>query len=259
MSEFTRYESDTAVGAELSLPFEKAGKAMTVSAVLIEHSDSDVATPYVYFKGCRDENNDVVYLTNTEKEALLGQFWQQVQNSNTDLISDETRKLSSEVLSLAQRYEEAIKSSGVVDAEVEWNSKESGVLQHEEFSITAMVYNNDIPAEKNNIDFYCTDSGLIKGADNIYDVALQVANVAEYERCKLLNQEKLQAYYAEHIHDIRNMDFRDMNDEQKDHMTFFVDCHKDVYGVRPYDDSHNECLRRYKWEQSRKEANIEKE
>lgn len=259
MSEFTRYESDTAIGVKMSFPLERENYTATATLVLIEQSDHSVVTPYIYLENCRDENDNFIRPTNVEMESLFEQLWQLVRDSDTKLISVETKEIASEVLDVAQKYEEAIKSSGVMDAEVGYVLKEGDFPRVEEFSITAMLYNRDAPAERSNIEYYLTDSGLVDSTDNIYEIALQVANIAEYERCQQLDRENLQAYYVEHIHDIRNMNFKDMNEEQRSHMMFFSDWHKDVHGHRPHDDDRNECLRHYKWEQSRKEANIEKE
>ena len=169
------------------------------------------------------------------------------------------KQFATDVLKEVEALEKAFSENTKVNFELHWGEGEEVLQNFEDVTVTACLNDDEKPATRDNIAYYLVDSERIKGTDSVFGLASDIVNINEVVRCLELDKESLQEFYDTNIHDIRNMDYRDMTAEQRDNMGMFSDWHKDIYGRRPHDDDLNQCLVVHNFRESKSKEGTERE
>lgn len=242
MSEITRYESDTAIGIQMSLPIKgrEEDTNAKIKVVLVETASDYVATPYLF---SAPEGKDLSRLpTHCEYDNAKEAFLNEVLNSDLPIVTSEIKQYASDVLEEAKSLERAFETNQNVSVELRWGDENTDLQSYENITVIACLTDNEKPATRDNIEYYFAQSSVFGGSESIYDVASNIVNINEVVRCRELDKEALQEFYDKNIHDIRNVDFDKLTEEQRDDMSFFSDWHSGTYGHRPHGDDMNVCF-----------------
>lgn len=247
MSKIKHYETEDAVGIEMTIPIE-GRENETATAVLMTACGYNSPTPYVFAV----PNANQRLLTNVEYENICEAFLKEVKESDSPLVTEELKQYADKVLEQVKDLERAFAENSELEIELHWGEDEERIQNYDELRIKACLIDESKPAARDNIEFYLVTEGtVLDDEDSIFKLASNIVNIDEVIRCREEEKESLQAFYETYIHDIRNMDYRDMTAQQRENMNTFSDWHKDVYKHRPHDDSRNECLVLHNFQESK--------
>lgn len=87
----------------------------------------------------------------------------------------------------------------------------------------------------NDIDFYLSYENDISSSSTFSSLIENIVNIVELEKRYEDSKNSLYEYYEKNsIFELKNKDYSELGEEDREILSFYSDWHKDIYHVRPY-------------------------